>query len=226
MCGGQLPPSSKQGKTSISEAKPLQLTFSRLTQPKMRSDVNQEKNTQSSTLKGQIRSLLVTDPAHIFALYVSVHLQEQPPASSGELLRDPTLLGILLGSSARCPDRQHPFLCPSLLSTITAPWPSFFSRFLTFDRLVQLLIPRHLGTWPGRWPASPRAEVPSVVTHILGVHKSAPHLFFFCSQRQLLSSFPYHRFREVCREKSASPLASTPCSFLNHQLSPLHSCQS
>ena len=35
----------------------------------------------------------------------------RPLGSSGELLRDPIVLGILFESSAHCPDRRHLFLC-------------------------------------------------------------------------------------------------------------------
>ena len=44
--------------------------------------------------------------------------------TSAKLPRDATSLGILLESSAHCPDRRNLFLCLVLLSQTRAPWPS------------------------------------------------------------------------------------------------------
>ena len=71
-----------------------------------------------------IRSLLMIGPADIFALCASVRLPEQTLGLSGGLTRVPTLLGILLESSAHCQDRKNIPLCVLLLAKTKAPWPS------------------------------------------------------------------------------------------------------
>ena len=83
------------------------------------------------------RSLVMTGPAHICAQHVSVRLPGQPSGSSSELPREPSFLGILFGSAARCPCRKNKSFGPLRLSKTYVPRPSCFLKiFLTFDRLV------------------------------------------------------------------------------------------
>ena len=84
------------------------------------------------TLLGHIthRSLLMTGPAHICALHVSVRLPEQTSGSSSGLPREPTLLGILCGSTAHCPHRERTFLCPLRLPKTKVHWPSCFLQIV------------------------------------------------------------------------------------------------
>ena len=89
-------------------------------------DAQAREQYESNASQFTIRSLMMTGPAHIFALCVSVHLPEQPSGFSSGLPRDQTLPGVFF---EHCPDRRNLLLCLLLLS-----------RFLTLDRFVQLLV--------------------------------------------------------------------------------------
>ena len=72
------------------------------------------------------------------------------------------------GSSSRCPNHRKLFLCLSLPLKDQSAFGLVLHKFIASDRFVQLYkfcstwssipIPRHLGKWPDRWRANPRAE--------------------------------------------------------------------
>ena len=158
------------------------------------------------TLPGHIthRSLLMTGPAHICALHVSVRLPEQTSGSSSGLPRQPTLLGILFGSAAHCPHRKHIFLCPLRFPKTKVPWPSCFLQIFNIlphgatpcicNTWSPIPIPRHLGkressfTSGGTHPLSTTFVVPMEV-------RNAPPCL-----RRVSSSAPSrdHHFRKIC----------------------------
>ena len=86
------------------------------------------------------------------------------------------------------------------------------TRFLTFDRFVQLyILATHVlpfrsleafvdGLAEGVPVLIHEWRLPSAVSHIRGVNESVQHTFFFGSQCQLTSSFPNHCYKKVCRE--------------------------
>ena len=135
-----------------------------------------------------------TVPVLLHLPCASALLPKAAVGSSGGLPRGPKLLAILFGSSARCPDCKNPSLCPLHLSKPKRLGLLVFSRFITYDRFVQLLVivlhgffvcPLDTLKWPGKWHASPH---PRAVTTIFCVDERSMHLLF--SARSVSSSAP------------------------------------
>ena len=123
---------------------------------------------------------------------------------------------------------KNMFLCLSLLSKTTVPWPSCSLQISYTPALCAapcncstcfpILMPRHLGNWPDKWHAGPhpRAEAPSIVIHIRGVNEGALPAFFFISQCELISSCPNHCFKKSCCEIRFHHWSRLFCSFPSH----------
>ena len=105
---------------------------------------------------------------------------------------------------------SHLRSCPQRLCFLVDPWlpevdrsvhlhemlSNHLQNMTTHSKVLDAFVSGLTKGMPGliheRWP-------PSTVSHVHGVDEGAQHTCFFPSQCQLICSFPYHRFAEVCQ---------------------------